>query len=644
MASRIRASSVARLVGASLLLIAAAACGGPQPPQPPAAPSNVTATPGPGYVTVQWQDNSDDETGFDIYRSGGEKMTTQQAGAKVGSVGADETSFVDMDVELDQEFSYSVVAVNAVGGSEPSAAPGAASVPVGVDLMVGTLNRTWSEDTNGTIFVVYFVFPDEVLEDQSDVFTISITGPPGWNEDNPRGRTCAWDQCSRAQGFMFDSNNARTAIAGEYTVTVVAGGVTYTASAALTDPDFRLARPTDVAVTDASAAGGTVTWTAPPGAVSHIVQLFRGEYDEGLGEWYVDQNPALTIDDQALEDDIYLVQAMPLNADLFTYPLKVEPFGQSYEARLFGVGDIHSPACTSGDQVITIPDAALLQAVRGEIGAATGDITCTDMAVVKSIWAPSAGIASLEGLQYAVNLEELFMPDNDVSDLTPLAGLTKIWHLNVNVNDVTDVSPLANLTELFELHICCSVDNITDVTPLEGLTKVAGLNITGHALGDAVLWPLLENYPDLRGLWTGENALTDFSALANHPNLEILQISGNDVDDLSVVADLEHLVELYMHWAVVDDLTPLHSMTQLTAIDLRGLQLTDISFLEAFAELQRLDVAYNELTSLAPIVANVGIGSGDWVDVRNNPLDLNDANVQAQIQALLDRGVDLQYQ
>src|SRR5690554_795378 len=58
---------------AGLLL---AACGDPAVPEgPPAAPSDVSAVAGPGYVTVSWTDNSDDETGFEVYR-----LTTAPAG------------------------------------------------------------------------------------------------------------------------------------------------------------------------------------------------------------------------------------------------------------------------------------------------------------------------------------------------------------------------------------------------------------------------------------------------------------------------------------------------------------------------------------------------------------------------------------
>ena len=281
--------------------------------------------------------------------------------------------------------------------------------------------------------------------------------------------------------------------------------------------------------------------------------------------------------------------------------------------------------------------------MRDELRISSGDITCSDLAVLTNLFAPDAGIASLEGLQYALNLEDVYLHGNEVTDVSPLADLTKVWSLNFNLNEVTDVTPLANLTAITELHLCCTTGNITDVSPLEGMVDMVGLNLSGHELGDAVLWPLLENYPFLLRLWIGENALTDFSALANFPDLEVLQVSGNEIDDFTPIADLENLTELQLHWATIDDITPLYSMTQLTFLNASGVGLSDTSFLEDFVSLEWLEITDNQITSLAPLVANTGLGEGDYVDVRFNQLDLDDPGVQADIQALIDRGVELDY-
>jgi subtilisin family serine protease len=84
------------------------------PPAPPAAPSNLVATPGPGRVTLTWQDNSTNETSFSIFRCGPNSCTS---GSEVGTVGANVTTFTDTNVVSGGLYRYAVRAANASGVS-----------------------------------------------------------------------------------------------------------------------------------------------------------------------------------------------------------------------------------------------------------------------------------------------------------------------------------------------------------------------------------------------------------------------------------------------------------------------------------------------------------------------------------------------
>lgn len=86
-------------------------------------------------------------------------------------------------------------------------------------------------------------------------------------------------------------------------------------------------------------------------------------------------------------------------------------------------GGAQVQACTSPGQAVSIPDQNLLAAVRGALGKPTGAITCGDLGGLKTLTAENAGIASLEGLQHAKDLEWLWLTFNDVRDLSPLANL-----------------------------------------------------------------------------------------------------------------------------------------------------------------------------------------------------------------------------
>lgn len=440
--------AVSALAIVTLGLLLAACRGGPTATAPQ-APSNVVATPGPGYVTVTWKDNSDDETGFEVFRTPAAGLTAQQVAASAGKVGPDVTSFVDMGIEPGQEYSYSVAASNATGSSTPAQASGATVVPVGVDFMVGTNNRANLVDTNGSLFVVYLVFPPEVLEDEALTIEVEFTGPPEWNSGSPLTYACPPGRCTgKEKGYFWVSWHSITAVAGEYTLTATVNGVTHTATASLADAGFKFPRPIDIAVTSATTTDVAATWTHPAGAMSTYLSVFSGNYETLLRTETIGPATSHTISGLELPDGLYTLEVVPLNTDVSGYPLKVADLGLSYASVRFGVGDVYSSDCASADEVVTIPDAELLRAVRGALGRPTGDLTCLDVALLTRLEHDNGGITNLEGLQYAVNLSHISLHDNDVADVSPLADLTSLLFLNLNVNEVTDVGPLRNLVNL----------------------------------------------------------------------------------------------------------------------------------------------------------------------------------------------------
>lgn len=113
-----------------LLCLAAfslSACGGNAGPtlEPP---SNLTATADAGFIRLSWQDNSDNETAFFIYRevAGG---AAAQAFDKIGEVGANVESFEDDRVSPEQNYRYAVAAKNDASITEPVPQAGPALSP-----------------------------------------------------------------------------------------------------------------------------------------------------------------------------------------------------------------------------------------------------------------------------------------------------------------------------------------------------------------------------------------------------------------------------------------------------------------------------------------------------------------------------------
>ena len=97
------------------------------------------------------------------------------------------------------------------------------------------------------------------------------------------------------------------------------------------------------------------------------------------------------------------------------------------------------------------------------------------IATLTTLKASDRNISDLTGLEFAVNLEELWISDNPVFDLSPLAGCTNLIRLFLWNTPTTDLSPLANLTKLEQLEH--RNGQISDISPLGRLDKFKSVNI-----------------------------------------------------------------------------------------------------------------------------------------------------------------------
>ena len=75
-----------------------------------------------------------------------------------------------------------------------------------------------------------------------------------------------------------------------------------------------------------------------------------------------------------------------------------------------------------------------------------------------------------------INLQwNLWINDNQISDIAPLGTLTALVRLHFSTNQVSDLSPLENLTALRTLSIC--YNPYTDISPLQHLVNLSTLKI-----------------------------------------------------------------------------------------------------------------------------------------------------------------------
>ena len=160
------------------------------------------------------------------------------------------------------------------------------------------------------------------------------------------------------------------------------------------------------------------------------------------------------------------------------------------------------------EAVVDLPDTNLRAAVETALRKAGGDLIIpSEMATLTHLEEPEAGVRNLTGLEHATNLTYLDFWNSSVSDISPVAGLTKLTHLGFAANNViSDISALAGLTNLTALWV--NGNNISDISPLAGLTKLTRLGLS-------------------------ENSISGISALAGLTNLTLLKLDNNSISDLS---------------------------------------------------------------------------------------------------------------
>ena len=170
---------------------------------------------------------------------------------------------------------------------------------------------------------------------------------------------------------------------------------------------------------------------------------------------------------------------------------------------------------------------------------------------------------------------------------------------------------LGNLTRLDARNA-----NISDLTGLEDATNLKILNLGGNSVSD--LSPLT-GLTKLRSLVLGDNNILDISTVAGLTNLTTLYLWNNSISDISAVAGLTNLIRLYL-W---------------------NNSVSDISAVVGLTSLIRLDLGRNNISDISSLAANMGLGEGDEVYVKGNPLSYQ--SIHTHIPTLQSRGVRVEF-
>ena len=237
-------------------------------------------------------------------------------------------------------------------------------------------------------------------------------------------------------------------------------------------------------------------------------------------------------------------------------------------------------------------------------------------------------------LEHCVNIKVLALHHGGITDVSPLAGLTRLESLDISFNRrITDISPLAGLPRLESLDIFSNP--ITDISPLKNLPNLTKLRFSGPNF-----WQLADMV-NLQYLDIAATKIADISPLAELKNLLNLNLSYNQIVDLTPLTELENLQWLNLEFnRQITDISPLAELKNLQWLNLDFNKINDINALSGLVRLEELSIIQNRIVDLKPLVDNPGLGQGDLVIVGTNPLSKISRN--EHIPALEARGVIVQ--
>ena len=301
----------------------------------------------------------------------------------------------------------------------------------------------------------------------------------------------------------------------------------------------------------------------------------------------------------------------------------------------------------------------------------------TQLTTLELVHNSISDISPLAGL---TQLTTLNLVDNSISDISPLARLTQLTTLNLVDNSISDLSPLvtnAGLGAGDTVYVSKNPLSPTSVNThipalrsREVTVNFRGLAVNipdpnlraaieaelGKAPGDTIttddmanltrLSALPATISDLTGLeaatnltelFLADNSISDISPLKGLTNLTELYLADSSISDISPLKGLTNLTELYLGGNSIFDISPLAGLNNLTELFLADNSISDISPLAGLNNLIWLDLNNNSISDLSPLADNTGLGSGDVVLVKGNPL--NNAAINTHIPALISRGV-----
>lgn len=332
---------------------------------------------------------------------------------------------------------------------------------------------------------------------------------------------------------------------------------------------------------------------------------------------------------------------------------------------------------------VAFADPDLANILRAELNLADG-ATITDFAL-RSLTSLDLSrntldpdVTSLDGLEYAINLQTLSIANHSLPSLEALTELDSLRELELIGVPLQDFSALSSLTHLESLtlencgltqipelncedtltSIDLSDNQLVDISPIARLPLLTYADLSYNpifnisplsTLSQLSILDLSETQPQsliplvslgfIQELYLAETGIDDLSYLSDVHSIRILDITANNIESLAPLAQLTSLREIYGQGNFVEDLSPILPLPNLAIIEFPNNRIHDLEPFEIAPNTEHLDLSSNYIDDLSPLGGMTNLLS---LRIAGNNLDLAPASVQSsELQALADNGTNV---
>ncbi|GAA3599540.1 hypothetical protein GCM10022198_24780 [Klugiella xanthotipulae] len=255
----------------------------------------------------------------------------------------------------------------------------------------------------------------------------------------------------------------------------------------------------------------------------------------------------------------------------------------------------------------------------------------------------SRGLDSLEGIDTLANVRVFYANSNNISEVTPLQGLTQLVDLRLAGNKIADLSPLAGVlpsgsfwaegqtirmpATSVGVEQSLALANADGSAPaLASNTAVVAESGTSWTLGTVGEHTLTWRAP-LGGTLTGQFFSGTVSQYADETDSVQVSIAdarlraaansvlGQAADSAISESQARLVTKLHLANLGIADLRGVEAFTNLTTLNLSGNSLSDISPLSELTHLRVLQLQQNALSDISPLA---GLTQLEWLYLYSN--------------------------